>query len=74
MSLLFNRETDHDSWLVYYCPGLDWLKVAAQIYQESGFDPNAKSQAGATVVAEFIRLEQIALIRRRIYHFFKRLV
>ncbi|MFB7332772.1 NlpC/P60 family protein [Streptomyces adustus] len=36
------------------CPALNPALLAAQLYQESGFNPNAKSQAAAQGIAQFI--------------------
>ncbi|MFD7879386.1 NlpC/P60 family protein [Streptomyces sp. NPDC059766] len=36
------------------CPALNPALLAAQLYQESGFNPNARSQAAAQGIAQFI--------------------
>jgi len=40
----------HDDWFREYSkiPGWDWRLVASQVYQESRFNPSARSWAGAT--------------------------
>jgi membrane-bound lytic murein transglycosylase MltF len=43
------RLAQYERWIRDACEehGFDWLRVAAQCFQESGLDPNAKSYAGA---------------------------
>jgi soluble lytic murein transglycosylase-like protein len=46
----------YDSLIQYYAKqnNLDWLMVKAQIKQESNFDPNARSHAGAKGLGQFM--------------------
>lgn len=51
-----------------YMPGRDWRLLKAQCYQESLFDPNAKSYVGAAGLCQFMPAtwrETEALIKRK---------
>jgi soluble lytic murein transglycosylase-like protein len=46
----------YDSLFQFYSEvvGVDWLLMKAQVKQESGFDPNVSSKAGAIGLAQFM--------------------
>lgn len=54
--LSFNEYDDHIQHSVkrYWADFPDWLYWKAQLYQESLFDPNARSSVGAEGVAQFM--------------------
>jgi soluble lytic murein transglycosylase-like protein len=51
-----NADSRYDSLFQYYaeCHGGDWKDLKAQVKAESGFDPMARSMAGAAGLAQFM--------------------
>ncbi len=64
--------SSYDSYFIHYASllGWDWRLLAAQCYQESGFDPRAVSWAGAQGLMQIMpsTASQLGLAHNDVYH------